>query len=178
MGENNLYRRNKKALHNLNQELPKFMYAFFLISWWWREQACKLCYFGALKIVNFPSDTGVGHMVYMQFSSFGDWVATLFSFVFGLYVHLLVYAVIVPTLPHPLVGREVSLFSFSSVSFGQAVVHFNKPLSVSNSLCLCVFILNIKTRRLNFSNICFRGKLSSQWPLAECIMLFLVKGTQ
>ena len=83
-----------------------------IISWWWREQACKLCYFGALKIVNFPSDTGVGHMVYMQFSSFGDWVATLFSFVFGLYVHLLVYAVIVPTLPHPLVGREVVFVFF------------------------------------------------------------------
>ena len=32
----------------------------------------KLCYFGVLKIVNFPSYTGVGHMVYMQFSSFRD----------------------------------------------------------------------------------------------------------
>ena len=72
----------------------------------------SLCYFGVLKIVNFPSDTGVGHMVYMQFSSFRDWVATSFSFVFGLYVHLLVYAVIVPTLPHPLVGREVVFVSF------------------------------------------------------------------
>ena len=32
----------------------------------------KLCYFGVLKIVNFPSYTRVGHMVYMQFSSFRD----------------------------------------------------------------------------------------------------------
>ena len=70
---------------------------------------------------------------------------------FGLYGRLLVYAVLLyPPSPTLSWAERLSLFSFSSISFGQAVVHFNKPLSVPNSLCLSVFI---------FSSICFQGKL-------------------